>query len=91
MQPCSGSLADKNLAVKLAASGSHRARHKHCGSCFLGCPTGDNRGTDTTWLFDDVQHAAVILVGCKAERFILKSSDDKNRQSNKCVGLVRRA
>jgi long-chain-alcohol oxidase len=30
----------------------------------------------------------VILAGCKAECFILKSSDGKNRQSKKCIGLV---
>ncbi|CAN6299106.1 unnamed protein product [Urochloa humidicola] len=64
-----------------------------CGNCHLGCPTGDKRGTDTTWLVDAVARGAVVLTGCKAERFVLEnqSNDDfgKNaRRSRKCVGLV---
>jgi hypothetical protein len=35
----------------------------HCGSCFLGCLTGDKRGTDTMWLVVNVQHGVVILAG----------------------------
>ncbi|PAN46911.1 hypothetical protein PAHAL_9G224100 [Panicum hallii] len=59
-----------------------------CGSCHLGCPTGEKRGTDTTWLVDSVARGAVVLTGCKAERFILESSPSKNGRSRKCVGLV---
>ncbi|CAD6205330.1 unnamed protein product [Miscanthus lutarioriparius] len=60
-----------------------------CGSCNFGCPTGDKRGTDRTWLVDAVARGAVILTGCKAEHFVF----EKNRsigsgRGKKCVGLV---
>ncbi|TVU30394.1 hypothetical protein EJB05_22011, partial [Eragrostis curvula] len=60
-----------------------------CGSCHLGCPTGDKRGTDTTWLADAVARGAVVLTGCKAERFVLEcNSPGVNGRSKKCVGLM---
>uniref|UniRef100_A0A804LYQ9 Long-chain-alcohol oxidase n=1 Tax=Zea mays TaxID=4577 RepID=A0A804LYQ9_MAIZE len=60
-----------------------------CGSCHLGCPTGDKRGTDTTWLVDAVARGAVVLTGCKAERFVLESNPGgRDGRSNRCVGLV---
>uniref|UniRef100_A0A0D9XKJ3 Long-chain-alcohol oxidase n=1 Tax=Leersia perrieri TaxID=77586 RepID=A0A0D9XKJ3_9ORYZ len=62
-----------------------------CGSCNLGCPTGDKKGTDTTWLVDAVDHGAVVLTGVKAERFILERNNNNNnghRRRKKCVGLI---
>ena len=58
-----------------------------CGSCNFGCPTGDKRGTDTTWLVDAVARGAVILTGCKAERFVFEKNSGRGR-GKKCVGLV---
>ncbi|KAL6883792.1 hypothetical protein ACP4OV_011206 [Aristida adscensionis] len=60
-----------------------------CGACHLGCPTGDKRGTDTTWLVDAVARGAVILTGCKAERFVFERNTTGGRgRGKKCVGLV---
>ncbi|XP_062204849.1 long-chain-alcohol oxidase FAO2-like [Phragmites australis] len=59
-----------------------------CGSCNFGCPTGDKRGTDTTWLVDAVARGAVILTGCKAEHFVFEKSTGGRGRSKKCVGLV---
>nr|CAB3499395.1 unnamed protein product [Digitaria exilis] len=64
------------------------SRGHFCGSCNFGCPTGDKRGTDTTWLVDAVARGgAVVLTGCKAERFVLERNGGRDR-SKKCVGLV---
>ncbi|KAF6144304.1 hypothetical protein GIB67_024531 [Kingdonia uniflora] len=50
--------------------------------------TGDKRGTDITWLVDAVDNGAMILTGCKAERFILEKNHSVRIRKKKCVGLI---